>query len=111
MPNWLDRLLLNKFGFGEPFVIPPKPPPNWYEQILGTTDFISYITSIRFYDIVFCLACISIICCTCYLLFDKILKLLKFIFFWGFFTYGVLNFIRIETVRIRLKDIIEKLIN
>jgi hypothetical protein len=80
-----------------PFVLP--------EQFLS---FLFAVNSLKQLGIL--CGVLTILCVLLYLLFDKIVKLCKFLFYWGFFSYGVINFLRIDTVKTICLWFINKLI-
>jgi hypothetical protein len=116
--------LLELFGLSITTSVPaPTPPPPaapapllptnkpflWYEEY-GQQQ-VQYIASLKVYDIVMFLACVSVICLTVYVLLDKIIAVIKFIVYWFFFILGLIHFIKYEPVRVIFKRIIDAIIN
>src|SRR4051812_9453333 len=91
--EFLQRLFPSTIPIPEP-VPPLSLPLLWYEQ---TTTMLLSVNSIQQIGIAVFVLLLS--CLLLYLLFDKLVRLFKFVFYWGFFSYGVINFFRIEWVK------------
>ena len=94
-------------------VLPPPPLPvvvvvPWYPEIQEFARVVFNIEIIKQALVVLCF--IAVLLLLIYAVFDKLVNMCKFILLWGFWGFGVINFLRIERVKLACAWLINKLI-
>lgn len=94
--DWLSHIFVNKTA-GVEKLIPPPPPPlplsfsyTFWTVVAEQMDVKTWFTLL--FTIMFTLILF-------YALFDKVMKMIRFFSYWGFFLYGVVAFLRTPIVR------------